>query len=185
MEKCIQGILRHRTRILCTHRTELLDKADILVLMDDGKIVCTGPPDKILPLVEASPKLLGSQGRTQEAAAVRGLEEERGEEETCTPVAAALLAEEEKKEGAVALQVYGAYWRAVGGCLAGSVLLSLLLMQASRNVSDWWLSHWISNLQNMSGNDSLLTLSPAAPSPPLLLFSPGGLVSPVTMLQSP
>lgn len=42
MEKCILGILGHRTRILCTHRTELLEKADLLVLMDDGKIIQTG-----------------------------------------------------------------------------------------------------------------------------------------------
>lgn len=37
--------------------------------------------------------------------------------------------EEEKKEGAVAFQVYKAYWLAVGSCLALSILFSLLLMQ--------------------------------------------------------
>ncbi|CAJ0967144.1 unnamed protein product, partial [Ranitomeya imitator] len=41
MDRCILGILRHKTRILCTHRTELLEKADVIVLMDDGRIVST------------------------------------------------------------------------------------------------------------------------------------------------
>lgn len=40
-----------------------------------------------------------------------------------------LRKEEEKKEGAVAFQVYKAYWLAVGSCLALSILFSLLLMQ--------------------------------------------------------
>lgn len=42
LEKCILGILKHKTTILCTHRIEFLEKADVVVLMDDGKIVKTG-----------------------------------------------------------------------------------------------------------------------------------------------
>lgn len=40
-----------------------------------------------------------------------------------------LVQEESKSEGAVALHVYRAYWRAVGSCLATAILISLLLMQ--------------------------------------------------------
>ncbi|KAM4693780.1 ATP-binding cassette sub-family C member 10 isoform 1-T2 [Discoglossus pictus] len=183
MEKCILGILNNRTRILCTHRTEMLEKADILVLVRDGKIMCTGPPHEILPMVETSVKLRDTLGRSQEKAASHDLEGAETQEEPST-APAAVMGEEEKKEGAVALLVYRAYWRAVGGCLAVSVLLSLLLMQASRNVSDWWLSHWISSLKDTSGNSSLMSLSVSFPSPPLLLFSPGGLISPVSLVQS-
>lgn len=57
MQKCILGILKHTTRILCTHRLECLEKADILLLMDSGRILKTGTPSEILPLVEAAPKL--------------------------------------------------------------------------------------------------------------------------------
>lgn len=42
MQKCILGILQHKTRILCTHRTEFLEKADALLLMDNGRIIKTG-----------------------------------------------------------------------------------------------------------------------------------------------
>ncbi|KAJ6651178.1 hypothetical protein lerEdw1_000730, partial [Lerista edwardsae] len=99
------------------------------------------------------------------------------EEEEPNQANSLLKQEEDKKEGAVAFQVYKAYWMAVGSCLALSILLSLLLMQASRNVSDWWLSNWISSLPHAE-NTSLRNLT-VLPSSQLLLFSPGGLVSPV------
>ena len=38
--------------------------------------------------------------------------------------------------------VYAEYARATGAALAAVILASLLLMQASRNGSDLWLSFW-------------------------------------------
>ena len=40
-----------------------------------------------------------------------------------------LVEEEEKETGVVKLGVYKSYWRAVGACLAPSVLVALFLMQ--------------------------------------------------------
>ncbi len=40
--------------------------------------------------------------------------------------------------------VYGAYARATGAALAALIVAALLLMQASRNGSDLWLSFWVS-----------------------------------------
>ncbi len=42
MKKCILELLRGKTRILCTHRVEFVDKADLVVLMDNGTIIETG-----------------------------------------------------------------------------------------------------------------------------------------------
>lgn len=42
MQRCIVELLRGKTRILCTHRLELVDRADVVVLMDNGTIVATG-----------------------------------------------------------------------------------------------------------------------------------------------
>ncbi|XP_062980311.1 ATP-binding cassette sub-family C member 10 isoform X2 [Elgaria multicarinata webbii] len=180
MQKCILGILRHKTRILCTHRTEFLEKADILLLMDNGRILKTGTPTEILPLVEAAPKLSKMDKRREDNIPAEYSQEEDAEpeeEEEPNQANCLLRQEEEKKEGAVAFQVYKAYWVAVGSCLALSILLSLLLMQASRNVSDWWLSNWISSLPHAE-NTSVSNLS-VLPSSQLLLFSHGGLISPV------
>ncbi|XP_066474476.1 ATP-binding cassette sub-family C member 10 [Tiliqua scincoides] len=179
MQKCILGILKHTTRILCTHRIEFLEKADIVLLMDSGRILKTGTPSEILPLVEDAPKLREMDKRRKNRIPSENGEEEdiEPEEEEPNQENGLLKQEEDKKEGAVAFQVYKAYWLAVGSCLALSILLSLLLMQASRNVSDWWLSNWISSLPHAE-NTSLRKLS-TLPSSQLLLFSPGGLISPV------
>lgn len=42
MQKCIMELLRGKTRILCTHRIEFVDKADMVILMDNGAIINTG-----------------------------------------------------------------------------------------------------------------------------------------------
>uniref|UniRef100_A0A8C8RCD8 ATP-binding cassette sub-family C member 10 n=1 Tax=Pelusios castaneus TaxID=367368 RepID=A0A8C8RCD8_9SAUR len=185
MQKCILGVLKRKTRILCTHRTEFLEKADTLLLMDNGRIVKTGTPSEILPLVEATPKVNEENQRRKNKVPVEQDQEEDMEIETeeLDQANCLLQREEEKKEGAVAFQVYRAYWLAVGSCLALSILFSLLLMQASRNVSDWWLSHWISSLPQKT-NTSMRPLSASFPSPQLLLFSLTGLISRIQLLST-
>ncbi|XP_009076870.1 PREDICTED: multidrug resistance-associated protein 7 [Acanthisitta chloris] len=186
MQKCILGVLKHKTRILCTHRTECLEKADALLLIDNGRIVKTGTPADILPLVEAFPNVYieGQEAHTSLAPDEQGQEEAiEAEAEEPTQNSSLIHKEEEKKEGAVAFQVYKAYWLAVGTCWALSILFSLLLMQASRNISDWWLSHWISSI-SQTANTSVMVFSASLPSPELLLFSTVGLVSPIRALDT-
>lgn len=42
MKRCIVELLGGKTRILCTHRIEFVEKADAVVLMDNGTVVRTG-----------------------------------------------------------------------------------------------------------------------------------------------
>ncbi|NWY57630.1 MRP7 protein, partial [Chionis minor] len=188
MQKCILGVLKHKTRILCTHRTEFLEKADAVLLIDHGRIVKTGTPTDILPLMEAFPKFKDMDKKWKDKglylASLRGQEEAiETEAEESTQSNHLIHREEEKKEGAVAFKVYKAYWQAVGSCLALSILFSLLLMQASRNISDWWLSHWISSI-SQTANTSVMVCSASPPSPDLLLFSIFGLTSPIQALDT-
>ncbi|XP_063055081.1 ATP-binding cassette sub-family C member 10 [Engraulis encrasicolus] len=192
MERCILGILSSKTRILCTHRIEFLDRADMVVLMDNGTIIKTGSPSEILPLVEAEPKdrkndknkkekdVQGHEGEEQDTANEIALEEEPDDS-----------GEEQKKVGGLDWSVYRAYWKAVGGVMATSILLSLLLMQASKNVSEWWLSHWISHLKDNSTDNTPAAADVNIPPPPpphyspmLLLIYPGGLTSPVSLRET-
>ncbi|XP_047433724.1 ATP-binding cassette sub-family C member 10 [Mugil cephalus] len=179
MKKCVMQLLAGKTRILCTHRIEFVDKADVVVLMDNGTIVRTGTPAEILPLVEAVPKQRKNDRNTKEKDGVEQDEEEPGPpSDLCVGGDADPLGAEQKQVGGLAWRVYKTYWSAVGGLLATCILMSLLLMQASRNVSDWWLSHWISELKNTNASTGTNGSSAALTSPHLLLFSPGGLVSP-------
>ncbi|KAM9770720.1 ATP-binding cassette sub-family C member 10 [Menidia menidia] len=178
MKKCIMGLLRGKTRILCTHRIEFVDKADVMVLMDNGTIIKTGPPAEILPLVQTLPQM----ERNDHIAEQDDSTEQDGDKPNSSPDPFVdddphSLEGEQKQVGGLAWRVYQTYWRAVGGVLAASILLSLLLMQASKNASDWWLSHWISELRSNGSSTTNGSSSAPVASPHLLLFSPGGLLS--------
>ncbi|XP_039710107.1 ATP-binding cassette sub-family C member 10 isoform X1 [Pteropus medius] len=188
LHRCILGTLSHTTRLLCTHRTEYLEKADLVLLMEAGCLVQAGPPSEILPLVRAVPKVWADGQESDSATAQSGKQrnpektKERVEAEEST--SGRLLQEESKKEGAVAFHVYRAYWKAMGQGLALAILFSLLLMQATRNAADWWLSHWISQLKKAK-NSSQEALAPTTLdsagllSAQLLLFSPGSIYTSV------
>nr|AKC42152.1 ABCC10 [Petromyzon marinus] len=215
--KCINGILQKRTRILCTHRTQYLAAADLVILLDNGIVIKAGPPHAVLPAgnalpdwplaVEAEPHSDGGGGGGDEcewdsegdseadcvagavAAGACGGGVAEGAGGGCGVVAGVrggvaggaggggsvageaisgggcgvadgaegggvagvvsepLVQQEERMVGAVALGVWLAYWRAVGSCLSVAVILALFLMQATRNVTDWWLSYWIAHVQ--------------------------------------
>lgn len=57
--------------------------------------------------------------------------------------------------GSVDLWVIALYWKSIGHWLAMATLLSLLLMQISRNTTDLWLSFWVSSMS--SSNTTNLT----------------------------
>lgn len=179
MKKCIMELLKGKTRILCTHRVEFVDRADVVVLVENGTIVKTGTPAEIIPLVEAVPKQYKNDCNKKEKDGAEQDEQEAGSPpdlclEGGEPVESGA---EQKQAGGLAWSVYQTYWRAVGGILATSILACLLLMQASKNVSDWWLSHWISELKTNSSSHTNNSRAAAFSSPHLLLFSPGGLMS--------
>ncbi|XP_070712711.1 ATP-binding cassette sub-family C member 10 [Pempheris klunzingeri] len=185
MKKCIMELLRGKTRILCTHRTEFVDKADVVVLMENGTIVKTGTPAEILPLVEVVPKKRKNDHNMKEKDGVEQEEDERGSPpDLCVDNDPDLSGAEQKQVGGLAWRVYQTYWGAVGRMLAASIVTSLLLMQASKNVSDWWLSHWISELKNNGSATTHGSSSGVFGSPHLLLFSPGGLMSPLSSVKT-
>lgn len=50
--QCVMGLLRTKTRVLCTHHVQFLYDADLVVVMDDGQIILSGPPSEILPQIQ-------------------------------------------------------------------------------------------------------------------------------------
>ncbi|XP_066504379.1 ATP-binding cassette sub-family C member 10 isoform X2 [Hoplias malabaricus] len=179
MEKCILGVLKNKTRILCTHRIEFVEKADMVVLMENGTVVKTGIPNEVLSLGNAVPNESGIDSKVtmKDDGNDKGeLTVEPDSEEGLTS-----MGEEQKQTGGLAWTVYQSYWRAVGGCMAMSVLISLFLMQASKNISDWWLSHWISNLK---ANGSELVSLTAGPLSSMVLLLPERPVFPLPLGHS-
>ncbi|KAF3852742.1 hypothetical protein F7725_006097 [Dissostichus mawsoni] len=150
MKKCVMELLRGKTRILCTHRVEFVDKADLVVLMDNGTIIKTA---------ESEEQQEEDSGSSPDVV----LQEEPD-----------LMGAELKQEGGLAWRVYWSYWSAVGGHWEPP---SSCLCCSCRNVSDWWLSHWVSELRNNGSSGTNVSCSSSFISPHLLLFSPGGLIS--------
>ncbi|XP_013401317.1 multidrug resistance-associated protein 7 [Lingula anatina] len=134
--KCILGLLRNKTRLLCTHHTKYLQHADIVIVMEEGRVVNIGHPVDILDQLDL--ELVQEEVQDKESAGDQS-------SSVCSTVDGALVQEEEKDTGIVKFHVYQAYWKAVGHCLAPLILISLFLMQGSRNINDWWLSYWISH----------------------------------------
>lgn len=69
--------------------------------------------------------------------------------------------EEHKFEGAICFTVYKSYWKAIGKGISVSILVFLFLMQATKNLGDIWLAHWVSASSNTS---EPVTPSPTPPS---------------------
>lgn len=159
MKDCILGILKDKTVILCTHRTEFLDAADMIVMMENGKIIEIGTPDEVLKKAEDNHKTKRKNSKKKAAAKEEQIEVVEEETKAADEIMEVILEakneqNEEKKVGTVSLQVYRTYWMSVGKLLAFLVLLSIFLMQATRNLSDWWLSHWISHLKHKTDSTS-------------------------------
>lgn len=57
-----------------------------------------------------------------------------------------VLLEESKEYGTLAPRVFRAYWKAMGGWIGLLVILSVILMQATKNFSDAWLAYWIADI---------------------------------------
>ena len=65
------------------------------------------------------------------------------------------LPQETKEVGTLSMQTLKAYWNATGGILALFVAVAVIAMQVSRNLSDVWLAHWVSQSNNSSANQSI------------------------------
>ena len=141
VDSLLVDYLRGKTRILCTHHAQYLHAADWIVVFEDGQLVSQGPPSELLPrLMDADMTDAGPPKKTEST--------EDDEREAAVPL------EEERTTGRLKMDVYSTYWKAVGLYVSPAVLAALFLMQTSRNVSDYWLAHWVSELQNDTNSSS-------------------------------
>uniref|UniRef100_A0A914UUG0 Multidrug resistance-associated protein 7 n=1 Tax=Plectus sambesii TaxID=2011161 RepID=A0A914UUG0_9BILA len=145
-DHCIDRMLRQRgkTVIIATHHIGYLWTADFVIdLARDGTVAAEGIPSAVLP---PDSKLNDNIGPA-----------DHNEDKLEGPIASGepvFNQQEEKAVGTVELKVYGAYIVAAGVGLSFFVVLSIFLMQASKNVTDWWLSYWVKHADKSSESDS-------------------------------
>lgn len=142
VKHCIYGFLAKKTRIIVTQNKSLLERANQIVHVENGTVSCidlmneddeyyTDDETEYLPLRRTPTHL----------------EPDRRSLDSC-------LVEESKERGHLSVSVIGCYWNSMGKFLGLVVLFSVLAMQISRNVTDGWLAHWVSQTGNNATNAS-------------------------------
>nr|XP_043635452.1 ABC transporter C family member 13 isoform X2 [Erigeron canadensis] len=149
----LSPLMNQKTRILCTHNIQAIFAADMIVIMDKGQVKWVGSP------TECSTSSYASLFRTEEfnTSSETKLQGESGD--TCMEVEESVMLKsegvdimdttdniigvEERKEGRVETTVYMSYAAFTGWCITAVTCLSAILMQASRNGNDLWLSYWV------------------------------------------
>ncbi|CAG7725549.1 unnamed protein product [Allacma fusca] len=138
-QNCLHGLLKDKTRIVCTHHFKFLQSADLVFVLDKGRVINQGTPEDMLPIFynDDDEPMLNPLGKPS---ASRTMQIETSYRSR--------MDNECKQEGSISVEVYRKYIQAVGRGLSVVILLSLLAMQISRNSSDLWLAHWISATSN-------------------------------------
>ncbi|XP_060081600.1 ATP-binding cassette sub-family C member 10-like [Ylistrum balloti] len=132
-DKCIMGLLKNKTRILCTHHIKFLEKADLIIVMDGGVISKAGVPSEILDntvSLEQHPSSEQSEAGYIEVAdndPDGNLGEDRATEE-------------------IRSRVYKVFLTALGKWLPIAVLLTIVFREALGKLKDWFLIYWTSGL---------------------------------------
>ncbi|OWF38261.1 Multidrug resistance-associated protein 7 [Mizuhopecten yessoensis] len=123
-DKCIMGLLRNKTRILCTHHTKFLGKADKIIVMNDGVISKMGVPSEIL------------DDTTFAEHNVSPNKPETEYDDTDDNDHGGSLGEEVRATGEVSSRVYMAFLAALGKWLPMAMLLSVALMEGISHFFD-------------------------------------------------
>jgi ATP-binding cassette subfamily C (CFTR/MRP) protein 10 len=143
------ALLRGTTRVIASHSPALAAAADVVVQVARGRVVSAtagpgaqgggagGGTAAAAAVVEAPPQLLPATASASAA--------------DPEPTATTISGEEHRATGAVARSVHAAYLGAAGPGLVALVLLSLALMQATRNGADWWLAAWVGAEDDVGG----------------------------------
>ncbi|XP_050424570.1 ATP-binding cassette sub-family C member 10 isoform X2 [Adelges cooleyi] len=143
---CVNDLLKNKTRIICTHNTEFLLEADWIIAMNNGEIVNQGKPFEILSdyNIKTLSVKFDELSYNSKVEAIDWMPTKESD------VTYDLIDKENQEEGIVALSIYKHYWNAVGTVVGWLLFFSMFAMQASRNLSDLWLSHWVNE---MSGSN--------------------------------
>lgn len=128
VKMCLNGILKEKTKILCTHHIEHLINADLVLVMEDGKIVESGKGSDIIPKIlkfEKSSYFSLSENNCEKSIEMDNVDwmQKLNDEEMRKKD------EEEKEQGVINYKVWKYYCLSVGVLLCTLTILFLALMQ--------------------------------------------------------
>ncbi|CAG9839258.1 unnamed protein product [Diabrotica balteata] len=150
-ESCIMQYLRGKTRVLVTHQLLFLNKADLIVVMKDGKIEKVAKPSEF---TESELNLIQNDTYTTEkdnklddlkiekidsimyesSESIKDSVDDEDPQET----------DELMEKGIIPTSTYYKFWRCgIGLCFLIFVFLMFVISQIVTNSLDLWVSYWI------------------------------------------
>ena len=131
-DRCICDLLAHKTRIVCTHHVQHLINADLVLVMEGGRIIRSGSGSEIIPSYMAELNLntktsiSSNQSIHKELASTEALTEQI---QVLNDKDLKQQDDEEKETGQISVKVYKYYCVSIGIFLTTMTILSLIFMQ--------------------------------------------------------
>ncbi|XP_063223831.1 ATP-binding cassette sub-family C member 4-like [Bacillus rossius redtenbacheri] len=152
LEECISGFLASKTRLLATHQLQHIKDADLILVLNNGRIEAQGTYDELLAKKINFTNLLTTkeeEEEVQDAPILRRLRSSISENSSQDGVDEEndILEPDENEEllakGAMKASVYMKYFTIGGSCIILTALfLSLIIGQSASSGSDYWVTYW-------------------------------------------
>ncbi|XP_039501135.1 probable multidrug resistance-associated protein lethal(2)03659 [Drosophila santomea] len=177
-EECMRGFLRDKLVILVTHQLQFLEHADLIVIMDKGKISAIGTYEEMLKSGQDFAKLLAKEAQEKgdsdqqhgnaendahDGKSTYSRQSSRVSRFSVTSVDSATdsildnerqPAQESRSQGNVGLGIYGKYFSAGSGwVMVVLVAVFCLGTQILASGGDYFLSYWVKNHDSSSSLD--------------------------------
>ncbi|KAJ3680647.1 hypothetical protein LUZ60_016925 [Juncus effusus] len=167
---CLLGILKEKTIIYVTHQVEFLPAADLILVMQDGKIAQAGKFKELLQQevgfealvgahnqalesildaesssrLQSTPQECDSKSSSDQFQSITKQESQHDLETENKNERGRLTQEEEREKGGIGKKVYWTYLKAVkGGALAPVIISAQVLFQTLQVASNYWIA-WAS-----------------------------------------
>ncbi|XP_073826163.1 ATP-binding cassette sub-family C member 10 [Musca autumnalis] len=154
VKHCILNLLKDKTRIIITRNVTLFYHANQILHLENGKLTMSEYMTNSIDLsLEDSNDEADMMTERRSSINLDDLQKD-GDNKSVDSI----MLEESREYGHLAMNVFACYWKAVSSPLAILVLFSVVFMQITRNLSDAWLAHWVTdstldgNANDTSGN---------------------------------
>ncbi|XP_044730121.1 probable multidrug resistance-associated protein lethal(2)03659 [Chrysoperla carnea] len=152
-ENCIKKYLKNKTRFLVTHQLQYIETADLIIVLNNGRIEKMGTWSEISKDSSILDEIkMPREENEKQAEEVK--EEERKRLHSTVSVQSTIHEEEDEpqetqelmEKGSVGGSVLWKYLRASGSlCFFIYLIVLLLLSQIASNCSDLWVTEWTNN----------------------------------------
>lgn len=122
---CINGLLKDKTRIICTHNNRFLVSADWVLILNNGTIVNQGRPFEVLSDYDI--KTVDAKFDEANINTYKTIEDWIPITES--EIVNNLSDTENQEEGVVALSVYQEYWNSVESLVGWLLFVAFVIMQ--------------------------------------------------------